>query len=199
MNVKILAALSLAAVAVVVTSASEGRASNYPPDYPMCSSADSVTNGPFEIIRHTTNPYASHHANLTVAYRGYLRALFPDDQIHIYVNLNGNDASLPAKSGSNNDAYVFLNAGINSCYMCIGYQSAPGSECQLYIANGGSDGSWLCKQPTATESNLFLWAYGPSGTQNAWDIQVAAEAGGYWDSNYGQNYYARFEPRTTCN
>lgn len=197
MNVKILAALSLAAA--VVTGASEGRASNYPPDYPICSSSDSVTTGPFELIRQTTNPYAAHHANLTAAYRGYLRAWFPDDQIHIYINLNGNDAVLNASQGANNDAYVFLNAGINSCYMCIGYQSTPGSECQQYIANGGTDGSWLCKQPTATEDHVFFWAYNSSGTQNAWDIQVAAEAGGYWDSNYGQNFRARFEPRTTCN
>jgi hypothetical protein len=197
MNIKILAALSLGAV--VVTGSSESRASNYPPDYPVCSSSETVTTGPFEIIRRTTNPYASHHANLTAAYRGYLRAWFPDDQIHIYINLNGNDALLTASSGSNNDAYVFLNAGLNSCYMCIGYQSAPGSECQQYIAGGGTDGSWLCKQPTATETHMFLWAYSSYGAQNAWDIQVAAEAGGYWDSNYGQNFRARFEPRTTCN
>jgi len=197
MNIKILAALSLAAT--VVTGASEGRASNYPPDYPVCASTESVTTGPFEIIRHTTNPYATHHANLTAAYRGYLRAWFPDDQIHIYINLNGKDATLNARTGSNNDAYVFLNAGVNSCSMCIGYQSAPGSECQQYIANGGKDGSWLCKQPTATENNVFFWAYSSSGAQNAWDIQVAAEAGGYWDSNYGQNFRARLEPRTTCN
>ena len=197
MNIKILAALSLAAA--VVTGSSESRASNYPPDYKVCSSAETVTTGPFEIIRHINNPWSGHHADLTAAYRGYLRAWFPDDQIRIYINLNGNGALLSASSGSNNDAYVFLNSGLNSCYMCIGYQSAPGSECQQYIANGGTDGSWLCKQPTATEAHLFLWAYSSSGAQNAWDIQVAAEAGGYWDSNYGQNVRARFEPKTTCN
>jgi hypothetical protein len=51
------------------------------------------------------------------------------------------------------------------------------------------------------------WKFGGDYRPRPWygqgflgaELTWAAEAGGYWDSNYGQNYYARFEPRTTCN
>lgn len=200
MNLKSLvavAAATFATVAVATLAPADASASNYPPDYPVCSSSDTLHTGPFELIRNTTNPWG-HHAKLTIAYRGYLRSFFPDDQINFYVKLNGNDAFVDASAGSNDDAYVLFTAGPRDCAMCIDYQAPPGSACAQYIAGGGSSGSWLCNAETPTEQNLFYWAFNNNGQQNAWDIEVAAEANGWWDSNYGYNYRARFEPRTTC-
>jgi len=41
---------------------------------------------------------------------------------------------------------------------------------------------------------VFYWAFNEQYRQNAWDIHVAAESHGQWDSNWGNNYYGRFEP-----
>lgn len=195
MNLKI--ALAAASLTLAATAASsDASASWYPPDYVSCGVTDNVTTGPFELIKQTTN-YGD-HAKLTIAYRGYLRDYYPDDEINFYVKLNGNDALIGASSGSHDDAYVLLISGPRDCYMCIDYQAAPGSECAEYIAGGGQSATWLCHYETPVEEDLFYWAFDEYNHQNAWDIELAAEANGWWDSNYGANYYARFEPRNAC-
>lgn len=196
MNPKIALAAASLALAVVAAPA-DAAASNYPPDYPMCTATDSTHAGPFELIKTTTNPWG-HHARLTIAYRGYLRDHFPDDQINFYVSLNGNDVFVDASAGTHGDAYALFTAGPRNCMMCIDYQATPGSACAEHIAAGGSSGSWLCQYETPVEEELFYWAFNSYNQQNAWDIQVAAEANGWWDSDYGYNYHARFEPRTSC-
>jgi hypothetical protein len=180
---KVLAAalpLSLALAAVT----SDAAASNYPPSYNYCGPTTTAYSGPFELIQ---DPVRTDSANLTVAYRGYLRGWFPDNEINIYVRLNGNDAFLPAASGSNGDAYIFVSNAPQDCALCGGYPYPP--EC-----NGST---WVCSEPTATEEHLFFWAYNEY-SMNAWDIEVAAESHGYWDSNYGANYHAHFDARLSC-
>lgn len=161
-----------AALAASLCAALPAEASNYPPDYDYCSLVETRYAGPFEVIRDWVQP---DQAKLTVAYRGYLRDHFADDEINIYIRLNGNDAFIPARSGSNDDAYIFLNSGPRDCHIDM------------------SNGSWICSWPTPVEDHVFFWGWSQTGV-NAWDIELAAEANGWWDSNWGNNYYARFEP-----
>lgn len=173
------------------------HASNYPPDYPICSVDDFVTTGPFELIKRTVDPY-DEHARLTVAYRGYLRDLYADHEINLWVRLNGNDVFVPANAGSHDDAYALFDSGPRACVWCGPNMPYPSAGCEDVVLPPQSSGVWSCQEPTATEQHLFFWAFDQWGNQNAWDIEVAAEAGGQWDSNWGANYYGRFEPRNSC-
>lgn len=168
--------LFAAAAAASLFAASHAEASNYPPDYDYCSLVETRSTGPFEVIRDWVQP---DHAKLTVAYRGYLRDYFADDEINIYIRLNGNDAFIPANPGANDDAYIFMNSGPRDCHMDM------------------STGSWLCSWPTPLEDHVFFWGWNQSMV-NAWDIELAAEANGSWDSNWGYNYHARYEPISAC-
>ncbi|HTN86345.1 MAG TPA: hypothetical protein VL242_21745 [Sorangium sp.] len=183
-------ALALSAVA------REGAASNYPPSYDYCGPTTTAHAGPFEIIQ---DPVRSDSAKLTVAYRGYLRDLYPDHEINLYLRLNGSDAFLPASAGAHGDAYVLVSNAPRDCQWCSPPPDASGQR----ICGGAplpptSSGTWVCNEPTATEEDLFLWAYDQYGHMNAWDIEVAAESHGAWDSNLGSNYAARFEARSSC-
>lgn len=188
-----------AALACAALSTQDARASFYPPDYPVCSARDTVSTGPFELIKDTKSPY-SENAQLTVSYSGYLRDSFPDDEINFYIRLNGNDIFVPASAGANDDAYVYLNAGPRACVICApppyDYQNSSACDGYQYPPNSGP--TWVCQGRTADEEEIFFWAFDEYGHQNAWDIEVAAESHGYWDSNWGWNYYGRFEPSTTC-
>ncbi|XXT17086.1 hypothetical protein WME94_43345 [Sorangium sp. So ce429] len=188
------AALPLSLALSVV--AREGAASNYPPSYDYCGPTTTAHAGPFEIIQ---DPVRSDAAKLTVAYRGYLRDLYPDHEINLYIRLNGSDAFLPASAGAHGDAYVLVSNAPRDCAWCSPPPDASGQR----ICGGAplpptSSGTWVCNEPTATEEDLFLWAYGQYGHMNAWDIEVAAESHGAWDSNLGSNYAARFEARSSC-
>lgn len=192
----------LAALALLLP-VTQAQASDYPPDYAVCSVTDSVTTGPFELIRHTSR-LPGKQATLTVSYRGYLRSKYSDNQIHLYVSLNGQNplpptgsATLQASAGANNDAYIFLNAGQRNCSKCMAYMTTW-PECMAFLAAGNYEGQWLCVQPSALESHMFYWAFDSYGYQNAWDIYVAAEANGEWDSNLGANYYGRLPARSSC-
>ncbi|QSQ13020.1 hypothetical protein [Myxococcus landrumensis] len=174
---------------------SAARASDYPPDYPICSVYDSATTGPFEVIRHTRR-LPGRLATLTVAYRGFLRGLYPDTDISLYIQLNGRQQLIQARAGTNNDAYVFLDAGPRSCGKCMRYMNTP--LCNAHFEAGGQEGVWVCAQPTPVESDLFFYAFDANGNQNAWDISLAATAHGQWDSNLGSNYFARLPARSSC-
>lgn len=183
-GMKSLAALSTALVtAAALLAPAEASASNYPPDYDYCSARYTVTNGPFEFVQDWVQ---QDDANLTISYRGYLRNYYPDNEINFYVRLNGNDAFVPASQGSNGDAYVLVRGGPYDCHYCAPYY---GGDCtDVY--------GWVCSWPDEVDDHLMFWGW--NGTMvNAWDIEVAAESHGYWDSNFGQNYDARFEP-TSC-
>lgn len=174
----------------------EGAASNYPPSYDYCGPTATAHTGPFEVLQ---DPVRSDAAKLTVAYRGYLRAYYPDHEINLYVRLNGSDAFLPASAGAHGDAYVLVSNAPRDCAWC----SPPPDDAGLRVCGGaplppGSSGTWVCNEPTALEEDLFLWAYDEYGRMNAWDIEVAAESHGLWDSNLGANYAARFEARSSC-
>ncbi|MBZ4419361.1 hypothetical protein [Myxococcus sp. RHSTA-1-4] len=184
-------ALSLA----LLLPATRAEASDYPPDYAICHLFDTKTAGPFEIIRETTK-LPGRYATLTVSYRGYLRGKYRDDQISIFVKLNGNYVTVPASAGSNNDAYIFLNAGPRNCTKCMRYMNTP--LCNAHFAAGGQEGVWVCEQPTATESHVFFYGWDPYGNQNLWNIEVAATANGEWDSNSGANFSTSLTPRTSC-
>ncbi|MRG96306.1 hypothetical protein [Polyangium spumosum] len=178
-------------------STEEARASNYPPSYPTCGIVDSVDAGPFEILRNNVDLYDA-HATLTIAYRGYLRDMYPDDEINIYVKLNGNDAFLPASAGTNDDAYVMLDSGPRACVWCSSGGGNPYPQCEGLTFPQYSSGRWVCGDMTPTEAHVFYWAFNSSGAQNAWDIELAAESHGDWDSNWGWNHYGRLEPRLAC-
>lgn len=77
----------------------------------------------------------------------------------------------------------------------LGRQPLP---CDGVVYGEYSSGQWVCQWPTSTEEHMFFWAFDGYGHQNAWDIYVAAEAGGEWDSNWGANFYGRFEPVNSC-
>ncbi|XXF77078.1 hypothetical protein P2318_29090 [Myxococcaceae bacterium GXIMD 01537] len=194
----------LAALALSLTLAAPGaRASDYPPDYAFCNMTDSVTSGPFEIIRKTTR-LPGRGSTLTVAYRGYLRGLYPDNEIRIYVSLNGQNpqpitgnATLQASAGSYNDAYILLNANVRSCQKCLAYMTTW-QRCMDHLAAGNPEGQWVCEQPSALENHMFTWAFDANYGLNAWDVYVAAESHGQWDSNFGANYYGRLPARTSC-
>lgn len=184
------------AVAAAVTTAtllatSPSEASNYPPDYDYCSGYEVVSTGPFEVIRDWVQP---DHARLTVAYRGYLRNYFPDDEINFYVRLNGQDAFVPASAGANNDAYVMFNSGPRNCTYCGNGGFNYSTRCDDIEWPPYSSGGWVCDQPSEVETDLFFWGWNNSYQVNAWDIEVAAEANGYWDSSYGNNFHTRLEP-----
>jgi hypothetical protein len=187
---KLLNTLAIALTLTLLLPAVRGEASNYPPDYAVCNVYDTQTTGPFEVIRHTTK-LPGRYATLTVAYRGYLRGRYPDNQISIFVKLNGQYTVLPALSGANNDAYILLNAGPRACFMCTNYTNAPGCSESNY-------GQWVCSWPTATESHVFLYGWNELYQQNVWEIEVAATANGEWDSNYGNNFYAQLPARSSC-
>jgi hypothetical protein len=180
------------------------QASNYPPDYATCDVTDTVTTGPFQLIRHTSR-VPGKQVQLTVSYRGYLRSKYPDNQIHIYVSLNGQNplpptgsATIQASAGTNNDAYIYLNAGVRNCQMCFAYMASSWPECKAFLDAGNYEGQWLCQQPSALENHMFYWAFDQNLNQNAWDIYVAAEANGEWDSNGGANFYGRLPARSVC-
>ena len=177
----------LSVLILVSLAASAANASNYPPDYPVCHVDDSLSSGPFELIQHQEG-YGQKYG-LTVAYRGYLRGRYNDNEIWFYIRLNGHDIWAQAHSGTHDDAYVHLWAGPRDCRMCYGYTNDP--ECDR------RPGSWICNDPTPNEAHLFFWADG-NWALNAWDIEVAATAGGEWDSDWGHNFRARFEPRSRC-
>jgi hypothetical protein len=185
------AALSLA----LLLNSTPAAASDYPPDYPVCNVNDTKTVGPFEVIRHTSK-LPGRFATLTVSYRGYLRTKYRDDQISIFVKLNGQYATIPASAGTNSDAYIYLNAGPRNCTKCMRYMNTP--LCNAHFAAGGQEGVWVCEQPSALENNIFLYGWDQYGNENAWDIYVAATANGEWDSNSGANFYARLPARTSC-
>ncbi|UQA59328.1 hypothetical protein [Polyangium aurulentum] len=67
-------------------------------------------------------------------------------------------------------------------------------QCEGLVYPPYSSGTWVCVQPNATEQHVFHWAFNEQYRQNAWDIYVAAESHGQWDSNWGNNDYGRFEP-----
>ncbi len=188
-------ALGLAA-AVACLAPKLAEASNYPPDYDICSIDDYAYTGPFELIRDTVR--FNGHAQLTVAYRGYLRDLYPEEDINIYVSLNGQDAFVGASAGLYDDAYIFLDSGPRACVWCSANPQQNPAACDGVVIPEYSGGIWHCEDPTALEQHLFHWAFNEWGQQNAWDIWLAAEANGQWDSNWGNNYYARFEPRNAC-
>ncbi|MFP2906331.1 hypothetical protein ACLESD_14955 [Pyxidicoccus sp. 3LFB2] len=192
---KFLTTLTAALALALFLSATQAQASDYPPNYPVCNSTDSRTVGPFEIIRRATK-LPGRYATLTVAYRGYLRNLYADNQISIFVKLNGQYVTLQASSGTNNDAYIYLDAGQRNCTKCFVYMNTP--LCNAHFAAGGQEGVWVCQQPSATESHLFLYGWDSNGYMNAWDIEVAATANGQWDSNGGANFYTRLPARTSC-
>jgi hypothetical protein len=195
--------LALAPALLILLAAPEqASASNYPPSYDMCSIDDYAYTGPFELIRDVRKFHLT-HVRLTVAYRGYLRDLYPDEDINIYISLNGNDAFLGASSGSYDDAYVTIDSGPRNCVWCSldGYGepwvgNPAGCDGVEYPQNSG--GVWSCEEPTPVEDHLFFWAFSPWGQQNHWDIQLAAEANGQWDSNWGANFFARMERRISC-
>lgn len=190
--------IGLTLLASLALPAGEAEASFYPPSYPVCSSEQTVDTGPFEIIKYTYNPFNS-YATLTVAYRGYLRNWYADDEINVWISINGNDVFVPASAGDHDDAYVVFDTGPRDCTVCTTNPNYNQAVCQEYFPpDGAGDGDWHCAWPTVTEEHLFFWATDEYGQENAWDIEVAAEAGGEWDSNWGNNYAARFEPRNSC-
>jgi hypothetical protein len=174
----------------------DAGASNYPPDYPICSVTETLYAGPFEAIRRLVDPWDS-HVQLTIAYDGYLRDEYADDEINIYIRLNGHDALIEASPGTHDDAYIFLDSGPRACTWCangnVPYNQS--SACQGIVFGPYESGRWVCGQPNQVEQHLFFWAFNQNGDLNAWDIELAAEAGGEWDSNYGANFDVRFEPR----
>ncbi|MBZ5711765.1 hypothetical protein [Nannocystis pusilla] len=175
-------------------ASTSAQASNYPPDYDMCSLTETLYSGPFEVIRDFVDPWDQHY-KLTIAYDGYLRDDHADDEINLYVALNGHDAMLEAFPGAHDDAYVLLDSGPRGCYWCPNGPHAP-DYCDDVTFDPYQSGKWLCSEPTAVEQHLFYWAFDGLGGLNAWDIELAAEAGGEWDSDYGNNFAVRFEPRS---
>ncbi|HZI13924.1 MAG TPA: hypothetical protein VE153_26385 [Myxococcus sp.] len=184
---KLLNTLTAALALALLLPAARGEASNYPPDYPVCNVYDTQTTGPFEVIRRTTK-LPGVGSSLTVAYRGYLRGKYADNQIQLFVKLNGQYATLQANSGSYNDAYIYLNAGPRDCTMCYS-QTGCGTT---------PPGAWMCNWPTPTEQHVFTYGWNEYYHLNAWDIEVAATANGEWDSNFGNNYHARLPARSSC-
>lgn len=178
------------ALALTPTAA---HASNYPPDYDICGVQETLYSGPFEVIRDFVDPWDQHY-RLTVVYDGYLRDAHPDDEINLYVSLNGNDAMIEALPGVHDDAYVLLDSGPRGCHYCANGWNPPGS-CDGVVFAPQESGKWLCSGPTELEQHMFFWAFDNLGQLNAWDIELAAEANGEWDSDYGNNFSVRFEPR----
>jgi hypothetical protein len=172
-----------------------GAASWYPPDYAMCHARDVRTSGPFELIRDVTS-FNRNGVTLTAAYRGYLLDRYPAQDIHFYVRLNGQDVFVPAQQGSHGDAFVYFRAGARSCAICTDYLASEWPACAEFL-KGHPGADWVCSGPTADETELFTWAFSDY-SMNAWDIAVAAEAHGEWDSNFGADFQARFEPRYGC-
>jgi hypothetical protein len=183
------------ALLVVTLAPVQTFASWYPPDYRVCTARDVQRTGPFELIRDVTR-YDRNGVALTVAYRGYLLERFPAEDINLYVRINGRDVLVPAQAGSHGDAYAYFQAGARNCGMCVDYKAPTWPECAAFLeTHPGAD--WVCQGPTADEQELFAWAF--DGTYlNAWDIAVSAEAHGQWDSNFGGDFQARFEPRSGC-
>lgn len=94
---------------------------------------------------------------------------------------------------------MFLDSGPRACTWCAnGNVPYPQSACAGITFGPYESGRWVCGQPTAIEQHVFFWAFNNNnnGDLNAWDIELAAEADGEWDSNYGANFDVRFEPRT---
>lgn len=184
--------LTLCTLAVGLAS-TDAAASNYPPDYDICSVTETLYSGPFEVIRDFVDPWDD-HMKLTAVYDGYLRDTYADDEINIYIRLNGNDAFIAASPGAYDDAYIFLDSGPRGCHWCGNGWNPPGS-CDGVTFDPQQSGKWICSEPTEVEDHLFEWAFNGYGQLNAWDIELAAEANGEWDSNYGGNFDVRFEPR----
>lgn len=188
----LLSSLTVALAAVAATPLA--HASLYGPDYDVCSAVDVATTGPFTVVRDFVD-LADEHIKLTVAYDGYLRDTHADDEISLYIRLNGHDALIAAQAGQNDDAYVLLNSGIRDCRWCEPNSPNNAAECVAALYPVGAAGVWHCQQPSASEQHLFFWAFDQVGGLNAWDLELAAEAGGEWDSDYGANFDLRLEPR----
>jgi hypothetical protein len=190
-----LAFVRLAFVLLAMVAPASAAASWYPPDYHVCSARDVRQAGPFELIRDVWN-FGTNGVALTVAYRGQLLSRFPASELHFYIRLNGHDIYVPASPGGHDDAYVFLRTGARDCSICAEYLRQNWPACDAWLRQGHS-ADWVCSGPTADEQELFGYAF--NGTYlNAWDIEVAAEAHGEWDSAYGQNFAGRFESRYGC-
>ena len=192
------AALRIAFLSVAVAflvSPGLAFASWYPPDYQMCFARDVRSTGPFELIRDLTS-YSRNGVAFTVAYRGYLLDHYPAQDIHFYVRINGQDVFVPAYAGVHGDAYAYFRAGARDCGMCTDYKASTWPACAAFLeTHPGAD--WVCNGPSADETELFSAAF--NGTMlSDWDIAVAAEAHGEWDSNFGADFQARFESRYGC-
>jgi hypothetical protein len=151
--------------------------------------------GPFEVIRDVWN-YGRNGVGLTVSYRGELLQRFPASELHFYVRLNGHDIYVPAWQGTHGDAYAYLRSGARDCSICQESMRASWPACDAWLSAGRSP-DWVCGGPSADEGELFSDAFDGS-SMNAWDIEVAAEAHGQWDSAFGRNFACRFEPRHGC-
>jgi hypothetical protein len=186
-------AVLILATLVLGLASSDAGASNYPPSYDICSTEETRDAGPFTVIRDFVN-LSQRHMKLTVTYDGYLRDLYPDEDINIYVSINGKEALIAASPGTYDDAYVFLDSGPRNCGYCSKGWNPPGT-CTGVVFAPQESGRWICAKPTTIEKEIFQWAFNQYGQLNAWNIEVAAEANGQWDSNGGTNYHVGFAPR----
>jgi hypothetical protein len=173
-----IAAAATSLFTLLCTFSTGVQASNYPPDYPLCSRRQEKESGPFHFVQRISNPYGKGFA-LGISYDGPLLQNHDASEIEFYVRINGNDAVLATKAGDSNDAYVFLNAGVRGC--TFGHPSM----------------NWQCEYPSDVENHLFFYT-DDHGHMNNWDIEVAATAGGEWDSNGGANFKVTFENKQGC-
>ena len=172
-------ALPAALLAVCAVVSSSTRASQYPPDYPACASSVTTQAGPFSIREGISNPYTS-AINLEITYAGYLLRNHRADDIQIYIRINGNDAMVPLKSEAGS-AIAKLYASVHNCGQ--GSVSSPAG--------------YMCDYPTDLERHLFAnIAY--QNVLGDLHIELAANAGGQWDSNLSANYQALVQNKHGC-
>jgi hypothetical protein len=54
-------------------------------------------------------------------------------------------------------------------------------------ARTGGHSKWVCGDPNTVEDHRFEWGFGDNGQLHAWDIELAAEANGEWDSKVARS------------
>jgi len=185
------ALLSTSIAAAIALGAAPTAASNYPPSYPFCSSKETRDVGPFWIQRANQNHYRG-RLQLSISYHGYLLQSHRPEEIEFYLRINGASAFVRAQAGALGDAFVFLDGGPRACRYCADHpQFRDDEKCLAMLARGSS--GWLCEEPSELEKQLLPGARSGDATYEPWDVEVAATAGGEWDSGFGGNYRAWFD------
>jgi hypothetical protein len=122
------------------------------------------------------------YQRLLIRYDGYLLA-DTNRSFNAYVSLNGVDGFYPLDV-SYEKAETELNK--TKAYLCLAQNTYQ--KCKYTI----KDGNKIVYEVEKNPQNILFNNTFKEGIPQTWHVQVAINAGGEWDSDYGNNFKAVF-------